>query len=328
VRRREFITLIAGGAVGWPLVAQAQQGDGARRIGVLMSRKADDAEEQRRLAAFEEGLRNLGWTEGHNIHVDARFPTGVDEYQPLAKKLVAEQPEVIFAQSTPVTAALRRETRTIPIVFVAVSNPIGSGFVTSLARPGGNITGLLYYEASIAGKWLAILKEIAPRITRVALVANPKTTPFDYFLRGAEAAAPSLEIELLPSPVENAADIESVIESVARVPNSGLVLPPDATTIGNRDLIIALAARYHVQAVYALRDFVVAGGLMAYSSDIIEQNRQAASYVDQILRGASPAELPVQAPTTFQTFVNLKTAKALGLDVPPLMLVRADEVIE
>ena len=328
MRRREFITLIAGGAAGWPLVVRAQQGDGARGIGVLMSRKADDAEEQQRLAAFEEGLRNLGWTEGHNIHVDARFPIGADQYQSLAKKLVAEQPEVIFAQSTPVTAALQRETRTIPIVFVAVSNPIGSGFVTSLARPSGNITGLLYYEASIAGKWLAVLKEIAPRLTRVALVANPKTTPFDYFLRGAEAAAPSLEIKLLPSPVENAADIESVIESVARVPNSGLVLPPDATTIGNRDLIIALAARYRLPAVYALRDFVVAGGLMAYSSDIMEQNRQAASYVDQILRGASPAELPVQAPTTFQTFVNLKTAKALGLDVPPLMLVRADEVIE
>ena len=181
---------------------------------------------------------------------------------------------MIFAQSTPVTAALQRETRTIPIVFVAVSDPIGSGFVANLARPGSNITGLLYYEASIAGKWLAILKEIAPRLTRAALVADPKTTPYDYFLRGAKAAAPSLAIELLPSPVENAADIESVIESVARVPNGGLVLPPDATTIVHRDLIIALAARYRLPAVYALRDFVVAGGLMAYSSDIIEQNRQ------------------------------------------------------
>lgn len=328
MRRREFITLLGSAAAAWPLAARAQQGDGARRIGVLMGRKAEDADERQRLAAFEEGLRSLGWTEGHNIHVDARFPAGIDQYQPLAKELVAENPEVIFAQSTPVTAALQRETRTIPIVFVAVSNPIGSGFVTSLGRPGGNITGLLYYEASIAGKWLAILKEIAPRLTRVALMANPKTTPFDYFLRGAEAAAPSVEIELLPSPVENAADIESVIESVARVLNGGLVLPPDATTIGNRDLIVALAARYRLPAVYALRDFVVAGGLMAYSTDIIAQNRQAASYVDQILHGANPAELPVQAPTKFQTFVNLKTAKALGLDVPPLMLVRADEVIE
>jgi putative ABC transport system substrate-binding protein len=325
VRRREFITLVGGAAAaGWPLAARAQQSERLRQIGALFASPEDDP----RLAAFEGGLRNLGWTEGHNIHVDTRIPTGKDQYQPLAKELVAEQPEVIFAQSTPVTAALQRETRTIPIVFVAVSNPIGSGFVASLARPGGNITGLLYYEASIAGKWLAILKEIAPRLTRAALVANPNTTPYDYFLRGAEAAAPSLAIELLPSPVENAADIESVIESVARVPNGGLVLPPDATTIVNRDLIIALAARYRLPAVYALRDFVVAGGLMAYSSDIIEQNRQAASYVDQILRGANPAELPVQAPTKFQTFVNLKTARALGLDVPPLMLVRADEVIE
>jgi putative ABC transport system substrate-binding protein len=260
-------------------------------------------------------------------HSSRRAPVSVRDPRYSLERLF-RWPEVIFAQSTPVTAALQRETRTIPIVFVAVSNPIGSGFVASLARPGGNITGLLYYEASIAGKWLAILKEIAPRLTRAALVANPKTTPYDYFLRGAEAAAPSLAIELLPSPVENAADIESVIESVARVPNGGLVLPPDVTTIVNRDLIIALTARYRLPAVFALRDFVVAGGLMAYSSDIMEQNRQAASYVDQILRGANPAELPVQAPTKFQTFVNLKTARALGLDVPPLMLVRADEVIE
>ena len=259
MRRREFIALIGGVTGAWPLVARAQQSEHMRRIGVLMPGTAD---ESLRLAAFEEGLQNLAWTEGHNIHVDSRFPTGKDQYQPLAKQLVAERPEVIFAQSTPVTAALQRETRTIPIVFVAVSDPIGSGFVASLARPGGNITGLLYYEASIAGKWLAILKEIAPRLTRAALVANHKTTPYDYFLRGAKAAAPALAIELLPSPVENPADIESVIESVARIPNGGLVLPPDATTIVNRDLIITLAARYRLPAVYALRDFVVAGGLM------------------------------------------------------------------
>jgi putative ABC transport system substrate-binding protein len=328
VKRREFITLVGGTAFVWPLATHAQQGEGVRRIGVLMGRKADDPDEQLRFAAFEDGLQKLGWTEGHNIRIDTRFPTGKDQYQPLAKQLVAEHPEVIFAQSTPVTAALQRETHTIPIVFVAVSDPIGSGFIASLARPGSNITGLLYYEASITGKWLAILKEIAPRLTRAALMANPETTPYDYFLRGAKAAAPSLAIELLPSPVENAADIESVIESVARGPNGGLVLPPDVTTIVHRDLIIALTARYRLPAVYALRDFVVAGGLMAYSSDIIEQNRQAASYVDQILRGANPAELPVQEPTKFKTFVNLRTAKALGLDVPPLVLVRADEVIE
>jgi putative ABC transport system substrate-binding protein len=323
MRRREFITLLGSAAAAWPIAARGQQPERMRRIGVLLSGTPSSRPE-----VFAEGLRNLGWMEGHNIHVDTRFPTGKDQYQSLAKQMVAEKPEVIFAQTTPATAALQRETRTIPIVFVAVSDPIGSGFVTSLARPGGNITGFLFYEASIASKWLAALKEIAPRLTRAALVANPKTTPYDYFLRGAKAVAPSLEIELLASPFENSADIESVIESVARVPNGGLVLPPDVTTNINRDLIIALAARYRLPAVYAFRDFVVAGGLMAYSSDIDEQNRQAASHVDQILRGANPAELPVQAPTKFQTFVNLKTARALGLEVPPLMLVRADEVIE
>jgi putative tryptophan/tyrosine transport system substrate-binding protein len=327
MRRREVIKFIGGVAV-WPLVARAQQSQRIRLIGNLTYYVEGDPDVQLRLTAFEESLQKFGWTESHNIHIDNRFPTGKDQYQPLAKQLVAQQPEVIFAESTPVTAALQRETHAIPIVFVAVSDPIGSGFVANLARPGGNITGLLYYEASISGKWLALLKEIAPHLTRAALVANPKTTPYDYFLRGAEAAAPSLAIELLPSPVDNAAHIERVIESVARVPNGGLVLPPDATTIVNRDLIISLAARYQLPAVYARRDFVAVGGLIAYSSDIIEQTRQAASYVDQILRGANPAELPVQAPTKFQTFVNLKTARALGLDVPPLMLVRADEVIE
>jgi putative tryptophan/tyrosine transport system substrate-binding protein len=327
MRRREVIKLIGCAAV-WPFTARAQQTQRIRLIGNLTYYVETDPDVQLQLTAFEESLQTFGWTENHNIHIANRFPTGRDQYQPLAKQLVAQQPEVIFAESTPVTAALQRETRTIPIVFVAVSDPIGSGFVANLARPGGNITGLLYYEASISGKWLAILKEIAPSLTRAALVANPKTTPYDYFLRGAEAAAPSLGIELLPSPVDGAADIERVIESVARVPNGGLVLPPDATTIVNRDLIISLAARYQLPAVYARRDFVAAGGLMAYSSDIIEQTRQAASYVDQILRGANPAELPVQAPTKFQTFVNLKTARALGLNVPPLMLVRADEVIE
>ena len=334
MRRREFITL-AGGAVISPRVAHAQQVRDMRTVGVIMTSTENDAESQTRiawvqlrLAAFEEGLRNLGWTEGHNIHIETRFATGDDQYQPLAKQLVAKQPKVIFAPSTPVTAALQRETRTIPIVFVSVSDPIGSGFVASLARPGSNITGLQSYEASITGKWLAILREIAPRLTRAALVANPKTTAYDHFLRGAEAAATSLGIELLPYPVKNAADIESTIESVARVPDVGLVLPPDITTNLHRDLIITLAARYGLPAVYAYREFVLAGGLVAYSNDTIEQYRQAASYVDQILRGANPAELPVQTPTKFKTFVNVKTAKALGLDVPPLMLVRADEVIE
>jgi putative ABC transport system substrate-binding protein len=225
-------------------------------------------------------------------------------------------------------AALQRETGTIPIVFVYVSDPIGSGFVASLARPGGNLTGLLLYEEGITGKWLAMLKEMAPRLARAALVANPKTTPYDYFLRAAEAVAPSLEIELVPSPVENAADIEGTIESFARVPNGGLVLPPDITTTVHRDLIVALAARHRLPAVYSARFLVVAGGLMSYGTYFVDMSRQAAAYVDRILRGAKPAELPVQAPTRYETVLNLKTAKALGLTVPPGLLVAANEVIE
>jgi putative ABC transport system substrate-binding protein len=235
---------------------------------------------------------------------------------------------VIFAHSTPIVAALQRESRTIPIVFVSVSDPIGSGFVASLARPGGNFTGLLQYEEGISGKWLAMLKEIAPRLARAALLANPKTTAYDYFLRAAEAAAPSLAIELVPKPVETAGDIERAIESVARAPNGGLLLPPDTTTVLHRDLIIALAARHRLPAVYPFRVFVAAGGLMSYGTEQVDMFRQAASYVDRILRGAKPADLPVQAPTKFETAVNLKTAKALGLTVPPGLLVAADEVIE
>jgi putative ABC transport system substrate-binding protein len=227
-----------------------------------------------------------------------------------------------------VVAALRQETRTVPIVFVTVSDPIGSGLVTSLARPGGNVTGLMLYEEGITGKWLAMLKEIAPQLARAALIANPKTTPYDYFLRSARTMATSLGIEVAPSPIANAGDIERTIESFARVANGGLIFPPDATTTVNRDLIIALAARHRLPAVYSWRFFVAAGGLMSYGTDNVDQNRQAASYVDRILRGANPAELPVQTPTKYQTTINLKTAKALGLTVPPGLLVAADEVFE
>ncbi len=235
---------------------------------------------------------------------------------------------MILATGTSNVAAFQRESRSIPIVFVAVSDPIGSGFVASLARPGGNITGLQQYEASITGKWLALLKEIAPRVVRAALIANPKVTAYDYFLRATAAMASSLAIELVPSPVENAAEIERAIESFALVPDGGLVLPPDTTTIAHRDLIVALAARHRLPAVYSVRAFVAAGGLMSYSTDRVDMYRQAASYVDRILRGAAPADLPVQAPTKFETTINLKTAKALGLTVPPGLLVASDEVIE
>jgi putative ABC transport system substrate-binding protein len=246
----------------------------------------------------------------------------------LAKELIALQPEVLFASSTMPAAVLQRETRTIPIVFAVVSDPIGSGFVVSLARPGGNLTGLMLLESSITGKWLSMLKEIAPYITRAAFVANPKTMPYDYFLRAADTLAVSLGIGLVPLRVETAADIEREVESFARDPNGGLLLPPDATTVMYRDLLVALAARHRLPAVYGDRAMVVAGGLMSYSADLVQLYRQSASYVDRILRGAKSADLPVQVPTKYETVVNLKTANLLGLTVPPTLLVRADEVIE
>jgi putative tryptophan/tyrosine transport system substrate-binding protein len=327
MNRREFITLL-GGAVAWPLAARAQQPERMRRIGVLAGDAEDDPEMKARLAAFREGLERSGWSEGRNVRIDYRFAANnPDQYQPLAKELVSLQPDVFLAYATPVAAAFQRESRTTPIVFVSVSDPVGSGLVASLARPGGNLTGFLLYEEGVTGKWLAMLKEIAPGLSRAALIANPRRTPYDYFVRSAKSVAPSLAIELAPSPIVNAADIERVIESFARQPNGGLVFLPGTPT-EYRDLVIALAARYRMPAVYYSRLFVAAGGLMSYGTDIFDQSRQAASYVDRILRGANAADLPVQAPTKFETIINLKTAKTLGLTVPSGLLVAADEVIE
>jgi putative ABC transport system substrate-binding protein len=327
--RREFITLLGGVAVAWPLAARAQQRDVVRRVAILISGGEADPEMQARVAAIRERLDNLGWSEGRNVRIDVRFAGGdPDRHSSLARALVALQPDAIIAYSTPIAAALRRESRTIPIVFVNVSDPIGSGLVASLARPGGNLTGFMLYEEGISGKWLAMLKEIAPQLTRAALIANPKTTPYDYFVRTAKAAASSLAVEVVPNPIENVADIERVIESLARLPNGGLVFLPDSTSIQHRDLVVVLAARHRLPAVYAFRFFVAAGGLMSYGTDVIQQYREAAAYVDRILRGAKPADLPVQAPTKYETVLNLKTAKSLGLEVPSSLLVRADEVIE
>ena len=328
MRRRKFIALLAGAAAG-PLAARAQQADRVRRIGMLIGYAEDDPETKARLAAFRQRLEKRGWTEGRNVHIETRF-AGSDssKYEPHAKELVATQPDVILAHTTRVAAALQRESRVIPIVFVNVSDPIGSGFVASLARPGENFTGVLQYEASVVGKWLAMLKEIEPRLERVAFVANPKTTPYDYFLRAAEAAAPALSVKMVSSPVATAANIEQAIESFAGTPNGGLLLPPDGTTILHRDLVIALAARHKLPAVYAFDFFVVAGGLMSYGIDQDDNFRLAASYVDRILRGDKPADLPVQAPTKFETIVNLGAAKAIDLTIPPGLLVAADEVIE
>jgi len=329
MRRREFITLVGGAAAAWPVLAQAQQSERVRRIGVLISQAADDSEMEASLTGFRQGLERLGWLEGSNVRIDTRFAHGnLDQTQVHAKELIALQPDVILAHSMPVAAALQRESRAIPIVFVNVSDPVGSGLVASLARPGSNLTGLLMYEASIVGKWLAMLKEIAPRMARAAFIANPKISTYEYYLRTAKAIAPSLGIELVPSPIETTSDIERAIELFAREPNGGLFLPPNTTNNVHRALIIALAARHRLPAVYAFRFFVADGGLMSYAIDQVDMFRQTASYVDRILRGANPADIPVQAPTKFKTTLNLKTAKALGLTVPPGMLVAADEVIE
>ncbi len=329
MRRREFLRVIGGGGAAWPVVARAQQTDRMRRIGVLSNIAEDDPQMKARFEAFRQGLEKLGWSDGRNVRIDTRFgATDAEQIQERANELLALQPDVILANAPPVIRVLQQVNRTIPTVFVAVSDPVGARLIASLARPGGNFTGLQNYEASITGKWLAMLKEIEPRLTRAALVGASQDTDFSYFVRASEAVAPSLAIDIVPLGVENAADIERAIDSFARVANGGLVVPPGSTTILHRNLIIALAAQHRLPAVYAFRFFVAAGGLMSYATDLAEQYRQAATYVDRILRGEKPAELPVQAPTKFETVVNLKTAKALGLTVPPGILVGADEVIE
>jgi ABC-type uncharacterized transport system substrate-binding protein len=325
--RRQFITLLGGAAAAWPLAARAQQAASPRRIGILISTTEDDR--RRQIDAFRGSLRQFGWIEGSNIRVDYRFADGnPDQFSVLARELIALHPEVIFAHSTPVAAALQRETRAIAIVFVEVSDPIGSGFVASLARPGGNLTGIIQYEPGITGKWLAMLKEIAPSLARVAILANPKGTAYEYFLRNATAAAPSLAIEIVSGRVDSVADIERSVSSLARQDGGGLVLPPESFTNVHRKFIIGLASEYRLPAVYAWRYFVTDGGLMSYGVDLVDVYRQSASYVDRILRGAKPDDLPVQVPTKYETALNLKTAKALGLTVPPGLLVAADEVIE
>ena len=327
MRRRDFITLVRG-AAAWPLVAHAQQPERVRHIAILMGLAEGDPETKARLVKFRNDIEKLGWSEGRNVHIEVRFAPAGAHALVRAKELVALKPDVILAHSAQIASALQRETRTIPVVFVNVSDPIGAGFITSLARPGGNFTGVLHYEVGILGKWLAMLKEIAPTVARAALLGDPKSPVYNYFVRAGQAPAQSLAVELVPTPVENAADVERSIESFARVPNGGLVLPPDVTTITHRDLILALAAKYRLPAVYPFRLFVVAGGLMSYGTDQIDMFGQTASYIDRILRGAKPADLPVQTPTKYETTLNLNTAKALGLTVPPGLIVAADEVIE
>jgi putative ABC transport system substrate-binding protein len=327
MRRREFLGVL-GGAAGWPLAARAQQQHGMRRIGVLAALAVDNANMKARLTALRDGLDRRGWSEGRNITIDYRYgPAGADA-QTLAKELVSLQPEIILAHTVTSAAALQRETRTIPIVFVSLADPIGSGFISSLAQPGGNMTGLTTFEASIAGKWLSMLKEVVFGIKRAAFLANPEIRTYDFYLQAAAAPAAALGVELVPCPVKNDLQITNVIEDFSRVPDSGLIVPPDVFTASSGNLIIELAARHQLPTVYAFAYLVSAGGLMSYGTDRVDEMRQAASYIDRILRGDKASELPVQAPTKFETVVNLKTAKALGVTIPSRLLVAADEVIE
>ncbi len=327
MRRRDFVACV-GAVFAWPVRARAQQG--SRRLGVLLPYAESDPEAQSHLSAITQELKRLGWSQDHNFRIDVRFAAGVaDQYPLLAKELAALQPDVMLSESTPAAVALKQQTRSIPIVFIGVSDPVTSGLVASLARPGGDLTGMMQYESGIMGKWLAMLKEVAPRLARVAFIANPKFRGYEYFWRSAEPAAQAIAVELIPSQFGNdAADIEHAIKSFAQMPDGGLLFVPDATIIAHRDLVIMLAARYRLPAVYPWRYFVTAGALMSYGIDNIDVLQKAASYVDQILRGAKPADLPVQAPTKFETAINLKTAKVLGLTIPPALIATTDEVIE
>jgi len=327
MKRREFITLL-GSAAAWPLAARAQQRDRMRFVGVLFS-PAADREAQSWLVVFQEELRKLGWTDGKNIRFDVRWGSGdFDLVRSHAAALVGLGPDVIFSSGAPSTAALQRATSAIPIVFVQVADPVGGGFIQSLAHPGGNVTGLTNHEYAMVGKWLELLKEIAPSVRRIAIVQNPDNPSSAGYLRQVETAAASFGLQLSPAGVRDAAQIGNVIEGFAREANGGLVVLSDLTTNVHRDLIIALAARHHLPAIYLFRYFVASGGLVSYGADVIDLFRRAAPYVARILAGEKPANLPVQAPTKFELVINLKTAKALGLTVPPTLLARADEVIE
>ena len=336
--RRKLITLLGGAAAAsyvpcyvlWPMTARAQQGDRVRRIGVLMSYTESDAEGQAFVAEFQKGLQKLGWAEGRNIRFDYRWgAVDAELNQRFAKELTALQPDLIFSHNTPTTAAVLQQTRTIPIIFAIVADPVGSGFVESLPRPGGNLTGFINLEPTMAGKWLELLKEIAPRVNRVAFVFHPQTAPYaEYYLKPFKEAAASFAVDAIAAPVHGRSELGPVLAAHAREPNGGLIAMPDSFLNVHRVEITSLAARYGLPAVYPYRFFPEAGGLLSYGSDQPDNFRRAAIYVDRILRGTKPNELPVQIPFKFELVINLKTAKALGLDVPFLLQQRADEVIE
>jgi len=329
IARRKFITGFGGAAVAWPLAARAQQADGMRRIGVLMNQAAEDPEGQARLAVFLQGLQELGWTDGRNVRIDYRWAAAdVDRYRTYAAELVALAPDVILASASQSVAALLQTTRTVPIVFVNVIDPVGAGFVARLARPGGNATGFTLFEYSLSGKWLELFKEIAPNLTRIAILRDPALAAGIGQFAVIQGASSSFGIELSPIDVRDAGEIERDVTAFARESNGGLIVTGSAAALVHRELIIMLAARHRLPAVYPIRYYVTSGGLISYGPNSTDQLRRAAGYVDRILKGEKAANLPVQAPTKYELAINLKTAKALGLTVPPSLLARADRVIE
>jgi putative ABC transport system substrate-binding protein len=329
MRRRDFITLLGGTAATWPLAARAQQIQQMRRIAVLMVMGADDPEGQARVAAFVQGLQQLGWIVGQNLQIDYRWAgVNAEELRKYAAELVALKPDVILAHSSSGVAQLLQATRTVPTVFTNVADPVGAGYVDSLARPGGNATGFTVFEYAMGGKWLELLKEIAPHVTRAAVVRDSTIAAGPAEFGAIQAVAPSLGVELRPVDIRDASEMERAITMFAGSPNGGLIVTGSAAATIHRQLIVALAARHQLPAVYYTRYFVTGGGLISYGPDYVDQYRRAAAYVDRILKGEKPADLPVQAPTKYQTVINLKTAKAQGLTVPPALLARADEVIE
>jgi len=329
MKRRAFITMLSGAAAAWPLAARAQQAERMRRI-VVLSGIAHDQEAEARIASFLKGLAELGWLEGRNVRVEVRWAAGdAERARTYAAEVLGFGPDVILANSTTVVAALQRETRTVPIVFVLGLDPVESGFVSGLARPGGNMTGFTTFEPEMGGKWLEVLKEIAPRVLRVGVMFNPQTQPFHAtFLRSIEAAAPLFAVEPITAPVHSAAEIEQAMATLGRNAGGCFIVLPDIFTSANVDVILAWSARHSLPTLYPFPFFARKGGLVSYGIDLTDLFRRSASYVDRILRGTKPGELPVQTPNKFELVVNLKTAKALGLEVPPTLLARADEVIE
>jgi putative tryptophan/tyrosine transport system substrate-binding protein len=329
MQRRDFITVVAGSAAAWPFLTRAQQLERMRRVCLLLGYSEDDAEGQASAAALRQTLGELRWVEGRNIRIDTRW-AGADptKARNFARELVGLTPDVIVSSSNLVTEIVQQETRTIPIVFVFVGDPVGSGFVTNLAHPGGNLTGFPVFETAIASKWVEILNEIAPHVSRVGFIMVPETPAHVGFLRAAEAAAKPLRVQLIALGVHTAAEIERAVAEFAGEPGGGLIVVPHAVTVQHRNVILGLAEKYRLPALYPLRNYATSGGLVSYGTNPIDPFRQGATYVDRILKGEKPADLPVQLPTKYELIINVKTAKALGLTIPPSVLSRADEVIE